>query len=129
MTAAEQYKHELSRYISDQQSRTIEANTCDYKGTSKHELDEIKSDATRQFERACKLLDGMSAEEQSKLRRFAVYKLRTEYVEPFCSFLLKNNDRTKRNQFGHYEVKHLWYVGPKWLSVYDDFVTCRELTQ
>lgn len=123
---AKRFAFDLKSYIGDEQSSCIQANSCDYKGTGQYELDRIKADAERGFQFTCKLLDSMSSAEQAKLRKYAKYRLNTEYFR-FTSFLLRNNDPEIKNGLGE-QADRIWYVGPSWLSVYDDFVKARELT-
>lgn len=125
---AERFKYEVERYISDKKRDCIEGNSCDYKGTSQYELDEIEKSIRRGFDRACALLDSMSAEEQAKLRKYAEYRLRTTYLDyKFSRFSLRNEDPKIKNGLGEV-ARQVEYCGPLWLSVYDDFVKARELT-
>ena len=127
--AAERFKYEIGRYISDEKSSCIDANSCDYKCTSEYELEQIEKNARTGFARACKLLDSMTDGEQGKLRKYAEYRLGSPYLDyKFVPFWLKNRDPNEKNKYG--EVRDdLYYVGPLWLKVYDDFVKARELTQ
>ncbi len=70
----------------------------------------------------------MSVKEQAKLRKYAEYRLGTSYLDyRFCSFSLVNTDPAIKNGLGEV-AKSVWYVGPLWLKVYDDFMKARELT-
>lgn len=105
-------KYHFDRYVSQQRSNCIESNSCDYKGTSDHELDGITQRLFKAYVHMVAMRGELTDKQLTQLHAYAKVQ----------------NDKTHwRNRQPIDEWSdwigddHQWWCGPRWMSYYQEF--------
>jgi hypothetical protein len=126
----------LSQFIGVRQGNAIDANSCDYKGTSGSELNRIRDEAVAANDRYLALMKSLTEDQRRELRRFAEMHekrldavhlshdsrfFRLHSIDTYCEFLLNYGPSPDRP----WEMRRAYYVGPRWVMYYDAYVAYR----